>query len=312
MKKWFKRLGLGFSFAVPLMLITYALTYSIGIQPVYAANPVESMQLQTQELPDCATCHPALVQSWEAGYHSQSMSDPLFKESWEAQGKPVDCLNCHVTGYDEETGTWQSDGITCLACHPTITAKHPAEPIEINHSPDMCGNCHSETYFEWQVSTHGQKGLSCANCHDPHATTLKMETSASLCSTCHKGLSTSYTHSQHNAQGLVCVDCHMESIEKDSGGHLRKDHSFFVSLDTCNRCHANQLHDPGLFQPQAAQVNPVDAMAAVEDVQVSGMPQPVKPTAFALLAGLVGIALGINLAPMLEKWSRRRRGENNE
>ena len=56
------------------------------------------------------------------------------------------------------------------------------------------------------------------------------------------------------------------------------------------------------------QVNPIDAMASVEDVQVSGMPKPVNPTAFALLAGLVGIALGINIAPYLERWGMRRKG----
>jgi predicted CXXCH cytochrome family protein len=300
MTKLIIRLGYGLLFAIPLMLISYALAYAAS--DGQASSTVSQQQGQQQE---CAACHPAVTEAWQGGRHSQAMTDPVFNQAWEAQGKPVECLKCHVTGYDETSGSWQSEGITCLACHPALTANHPAQVGEVNASPDLCGDCHTDTYFEWQVSMHGQKGLKCVNCHDPHATSLKRETSSTLCAACHKGLSSSFTHSQHNAQGLVCIDCHMEPVG-DAVGHTRQDHSFFVSLDTCNTCHSNQLHNPGLTQPVKAQVNPVDAMASVEDVSVSGVPRPVSPLGFAILAGLVGIALGINIAPVLERWNRRR------
>ncbi len=300
MKDWIKKIGLGLVFAIPLMLVSFALAHAAN----GSFQVQEDQAVQTQ---DCATCHPALAESWENGHHGQATVDPVFKNSWELQGKPAECLKCHVTGYDEVNGTWESEGITCQACHPSIGDKHPGEAVTVDLSADVCGKCHTETFFEWQVSMHGQKGLKCANCHDAHSTTLKRDASASLCAACHQGLAASFTHSQHDAQGLVCVDCHMEPISAE-GGHSRKDHSFFVSLSTCNRCHSNQLHDPGLVKLDQEQVNPIDAMASVEDVQVSGMPKPVNPTAFALLAGLIGIALGINIAPYLERWGKRRKG----
>lgn len=298
MKNVLKKIAYGLAFAIPLMLLSYALAYA-------ANGTVQDLEEKSEGTPACATCHPALVESWQSGHHGQATTDPEFKNSWEAQGRPADCLNCHVTGYDEVSGNWESDGITCQACHP-VTENHPGEAVAVDLSPDVCGKCHVETFFEWQVSMHGQKGLRCANCHDAHSTQLKKETSATLCGACHQGLAASFTHSQHDAQGLVCIDCHMEPISAE-GGHNRKDHSFFVSLSTCNRCHSNQLHDPGLVSLEQTQVNPVDAMASVEDVQVSGVPKPVNPTAFAILAGLVGIAIGINLAPYLERWGLHRK-----
>lgn len=302
MKHWGMRLLYGIVFAIPLMLISYALTYAAGSQ---SGLVVEEHALSMGVEADCANCHSEIVQAWGSGFHSQALNDPVFQSSWEEQGKPGECLDCHVTGYDEMTGTWQEDGITCIACHPSISDSHPQEPIDVNHSPDLCGDCHKDVYFEWQASTHGQKGLGCTNCHDPHGNQLKMGTASTLCSTCHRSLSQSYSHSQHNLQGLMCTDCHMAGIG-DNGVHLHKDHSFFVGLETCNACHTNQLHNPTLYQPQAFNVNPVDAMASVEDVQVSGIPQPANSASFALLAGLVGIGIGVALAPWLEKLSHKK------
>jgi len=309
MSKWIRRLGYGLLFAIPLMLITYALAYaSEGV----SANevPVQELRMSysliAEGLPDCATCHKEVVEAWSGGYHSQALEDPIFNEAWESQGKPGECLECHVTGYDLVSGTWEADGISCIACHPTISEGHPIEPADVNHSPDLCGNCHTDMFFEWQASVHGQKGIACVNCHNPHGNELKMESPEKLCSACHRTLSEEFAHSQHNLQGLTCIDCHMAEMEGDPN-HPHKDHSFYVGIKTCNNCHSNQLHNPGLFQPQENNLTAMDAMASVEDIQVSGVPKPVNPTAFAILAGLVGIGIGIAIAPWFENRNRKKR-----
>ncbi len=50
---------------------------------------------------------------------------------------------------------------------------------------------------------------------------------------------------------------------------------------------------------------PVDAMAAVVTAPVSAEPQPVSPVGFAIVAGLIGLAVGMVAAPWLEKVYRK-------
>ncbi len=308
MNNLLRRIGYGFFFAIPLMLITYALAYAadgVADEPEAAVIMLETGGQLASDQPECATCHGEIVDAWSNGIHSQALSDPIFAEAWDQQGNPRECLGCHVTGYEPSTGLWTSDGVGCAACHPSIGEGHPIEPATIDHSPKLCGDCHTDMYFEWQASTHGKKGIGCANCHDPHGNMLKVESKEKLCSACHRTLTEEYTHSQHNLQGLTCVDCHMAVMEGDPN-HPHKDHSFYVGIGTCTSCHTSQMHNPGLFQPQASNLNAMDAMASVEDVQVSGIPQPMNPTAFSILAGLVGIGIGIAIAPWFEKRGRKK------
>ncbi|NIW44695.1 MAG: hypothetical protein GWN30_08005, partial [Gammaproteobacteria bacterium] len=80
---------------------------------------------------DCKSCHPAFYEVWENGLHGQAWSDPAFQNAWQDQGEPVECLVCHVTGYDSTTNTWDSDGITCLRCHNPVPANHHGEPMPV-------------------------------------------------------------------------------------------------------------------------------------------------------------------------------------
>ena len=49
----------------------------------------------------------------------------------------------------------------------------------------------------------------------------------------------------------------------------------------------------------------VDAMAAVVTAPVTTEPQPVSPFGFAIVAGLIGLAVGMVLAPWLEKMYKK-------
>ena len=87
--------------------------------------------------------------------------------------------------------------------------------------------------------------------------------------------------------------------------HGEKDHSFFVSLDTCNGCHVYQMHDPVSVHEVEATEEPLDPMISAEESSVLATPSPVNPLGFALLAGLVGLAAGVVLAPWLERFQNR-------
>ncbi len=296
LKKLTIRFGYGLLFAIPLMLITYVMAQ--------ASDPPQAKPTSQE---DCKSCHQAFYESWEIGAHGQAISDPVFQIAWNEQGRPGECLECHVTGYDPINITWKYDGITCEACHSPIPENHPLEPMTADRTGHLCGDCHTETYFEWQVSAHSQRGLDCTGCHDPHATGLKAETGAMLCASCHRERSSNFTHSAHSEQGLTCANCHLADLgQSKAEGHSGKDHSFFVSLSTCNSCHVYQMHDP--IEVAAEQPTPQpDSLSAVESMQVSEQPMPVSPAGFTFLSGLVGIALGVIIAPWIERLQRRSR-----
>jgi predicted CXXCH cytochrome family protein len=297
MRMFFTRLLYGLLFAIPLMLLTYALAQ---------ASPVgqESVPGQSPQGQECQSCHPAFQDAWEKGMHGTSGNNPAFLKTWKDQGEPEECLACHVTGYDPETKTWQG-GITCESCHQPIPANHPLEPMPVDRTSKTCGNCHKETYFQWQASVHRQNDLDCSVCHDPHSNSLKTETSDTLCASCHKARSSNFTHSEHSQKGLVCADCHMGDVAEDiTQGHARRDHSFFVNLNTCTKCHKYQMHDPVAVHPEEVATT-LDPMASVESLSVVATPSPVSPLGFALLAGLVGLAAGVVIAPWLERFQNK-------
>lgn len=295
MKRWLFRIGIGLAFALPLMLFSAALAQA-GALPQGKQPPPEK----------CQVCHEDFQAAWESGSHGKAVEDPKFEEAWRDQGRPESCLSCHTTGFDPDNGTWTTDGITCEACHAPFTENHPEEPMPSDRSASLCGTCHAETYFEWQVSSHRKSNLACVDCHDSHGTTLKEENSSKLCATCHRDRASNYTHTAHSQMGLTCADCHLAPLNSELGeGHAARDHSFNVKLSTCNECHAYQMHDPVEVHRDQPTPQAVDALASVETVKVSAVPEPVSPIGYALVTGLVGFAGGMIFAPWLERWYRK-------
>jgi hypothetical protein len=294
------RLVYGLVFAVPMMLLSYALAS--------AQAPVEQGPQQTEL--NCTACHSSFQRAWEKGAHATASTNTNFMEVWEEGGSLPSCLSCHVTGYDPLTQTWTSDAITCVACHnPEAAPNHPRDAMPADQSSNLCGDCHQETYFEWQVSAHRESGLNCVGCHDPHMTALKRENSLGQCSACHRGRASNFAHSEHSNQGLTCAECHLAELPNHLGeGHARLDHSFSVRLSTCNACHAYQMHDPAEVHPESSPPTPVDSMSAVESLVVTPEPMPVSPIGFATLSGLFGLAAGVILGP----WFERRARKNNQ
>lgn len=298
MKTIISRIIYGALFAIPLMLLTYA--FAQASPPMQEEQPAETPTEQ-----DCKSCHPAFYETWESGLHGQAFDDPAFQKAWVEQGSTVECLTCHVTGYDSTDRTWESDGVSCQRCHNPIPENHPAEPMPVSHSSELCAECHTETSFQWGVSVHAQNDLGCETCHDPHGSQLLAADSSELCASCHQARSSNFSHTAHSEEGLACTDCHMTDLTTDGVEvHGEKDHSFFVSLDTCNGCHVSQMHDTTMVHEEPADEE-LDPMVSAEVSSVLASPQPVSPIGFALLAGLVGLAAGVVLAPWIDRFQHR-------
>jgi predicted CXXCH cytochrome family protein len=330
MKKFIHRLLIGLFFALPIAGLVLFFTQtsadaripsSQDAQPTPAAFPVVTYDT-------CVKCHENILNKWTHGPHGQALSDPVFANAWETQGKPGACLVCHATGYDPATGSFKAEGVTCEVCHNPIPANHPVDNIPVDNTPDLCGRCHSDPRFateNWKLSAHYQREMTCTVCHDQHSAGMKTAPGESepkadasaLCENCHKDAMQNFPTSKHAEAGVTCVNCHLGfNISSPSNGqasfdemHKAPDHNFKASLETCNKCHVNQMHAPGEAVAAAAimaeviggtpTAEPTPVVAPVP--QVESQPFPVSPAGFAVMAGLLGLACGMVLAPWLER-----------
>ena len=94
------------------------------------------------------------------------------------------------------------------------------------------------------------------------------------------------------------------------------DHSFNASLASCNTCHAEQMHKGESAAVEGTSIPLEISTVETEHASVTPEPDPVSPIGFSALAGLLGLAGGMVLAPWLERWYQRvvkhEREDNNE
>jgi predicted CXXCH cytochrome family protein len=286
----------------------------------------------------CVDCHKDIQDNWQMGPHGQAMTDPVFVAEWNNQGKPGACRVCHATGYDPATGAAKAEGVTCENCHSPIPPNHPVDNMPVDKSPDLCGRCHSDTRFateNWQMSAHYKRSMTCSVCHDAHSAGMKQIDGApvsadasDLCANCHKDAMKNFPTSKHSAAGVTCVNCHLGfNVGPDTTGkldfisaHRAPDHNFTAKLETCNKCHADQMHSPGQAAAAAAikveqaggTATPEPTAAVTPIPHTTTQPAPVSPVGFAAMAGLLGLAGGMVLAPWLERAYRKGKGAKND
>lgn len=273
---------LGNRFIMILIVITAVFTLAGGIWLAVLMRP-QNLPAQTAHKGDCASCHAKTYADWHKGAHGDAQAKnslaqgtnclachkqspvmvdastkvdgaaPSFKDFWVKEGMPNNCLDCHVTGYDKVTNTWKSDGIACQACHGIIPQNHPEAVVSVNKSEDTCRACHTDNRFDWgkwKDSVHFKNSITCVDCHNPHTTSLKSSgtTQASyseLCASCHKKLADTSEHSSHKEIGVTCIDCHLGDPKGNDDFHKLPDHDFNAKIETCNKCHVDQMHFAG-------------------------------------------------------------------
>jgi hypothetical protein len=268
---------------------------------------------------DCGSCHEAVQIQWAGSTHARALSDPIFQEAWLAQGNSPDCLTCHTTGFNPVTKHYEQEGIACVTCHSPIAEEHPLQLMPTNPSSRLCGECHLDTYEEWEMSGHGQKELACIRCHNPHSTNLKKSDAQAVCQACHRSEVHFFSFTMHAQEGILCTDCHVRVSPTTLGeGHGQRLHTFRVDLKTCMTCHGDNMHyptDKALGASRGEQAfRTGNSLAVVEELAVftggapvSMEPNPVGPWGFALIAILIGMGAGVICAPWLDKWYRAHR-----
>lgn len=153
---------------------------------------------------------------------------------------------------------------TCAVCHARRTALTnefvPAEGFDQHFLSVLL---RPELYFEdgqikdevyeynsFRQSKMFAKGVTCSDCHEPHALKLRGDVQA-VCLQCHEGgRYDATTHHHHSGNGQVrCVDCHMPQ-KAYMVVDPRRDHSFRVPRpdlsvsygvpNACNQCHTGK------------------------------------------------------------------------
>ena len=277
-----------------ILLIAAVTTVVVGlcmVENAYAAGPEPQ-----QQPPDCTTCHADRAKQWETSRHAQAFSSAEFKKTWDAGKNQPDCLACHTTGFDVNTGKYKQEGVGCSTCHKPGPNGHPGGPMSVADSAEFCGTCHTSTYHEWQKSGHGQANLACSSCHDMHSTELRFKTTADLCSSCHKERANQAGMPMDNTAG-ACTNCHMYNITKGANaeGKAPTGHSFVMGTDACQRCHKDNIHvahkvistappQPGTDKPIQ---QPVASRVAAAAPAASNMSSALPGAAGGLIGGLL-------------------------
>jgi hypothetical protein len=267
---------------------------------------------------ECIGCHEGLRNHWDDSSHAQAFDDTVFQQVWKEQGEPRECLACHTTGYDPATGTYFSEGVDCLACHNPIVGDHPDQYMPTDVSSRLCGECHVETFSEWQDSNHAQEDMSCGQCHNPHTADLRVDDTQALCETCHKDETHYYAFTGHASEGLLCTDCHLDVNDTTIGeGHGSRHHTFKVDLHTCNSCHEGDMHSAveqqAAISDSSTQVacyrTDTVRMPATPEQEVYSEPQETtNPMVYFLPAG-IGLVFGMIVAPWTGDLIRHRKGD---
>ena len=280
---------------------TLSIAFLVGLSFWVVGAKAENQNYQ-ELTPDCQGCHEVIREHWEEGSHCQAFVNQAFQSAWNLKDQPAECLTCHTTGYDPATNSAEYEGVACTVCHTPANDNHPLEVMPTKVSSRDCGNCHIDTFAEWEMSVHAQENLSCNNCHNSHTASIKGDDSQRLCQSCHNDKVHYFGNTTHAQEGLLCIDCHLTITDTEMGdGHGSRLHTFSVNMDTCAKCHIDTLN---LESTKIDGDDEILQSGLLPDFETTTMEQPdnVSPIGFAILGTLIGMAVGMLLSPWLEKW----------
>ena len=220
----------------------------------------------------------------------------------------------------------------CARCHarrrPIVDPYPYGRPFLETHQPALLvdGLYHADGQILGEVYEYGsflqsrmrRAGVTCSDCHEPHALRLRADGNA-LCGSCHLPArfdSPAHHHHPTGSDGARCVSCHMPA-RTYMGVDARRDHGFRVprpdltvtvgTPNPCGGCHAGRSaawametirawHGPG-WAPRPSFASALDAgrrasLDAASQLATlatdRGEPGIARATALALLPGFPG------------------------
>jgi len=221
----------------------------------------------------CEACHGPGSQHLEWA-KQQSSIWALFKRKDDGNGLAVDVSGRQkpdrIKQMQQSTSLTFKEGTelkTCAVCHARRTAlTNEFVPAEGFDQHFLAALLRPELYFEdgqikdevyeynsFRQSKMFAKGVTCSDCHEPHALKLRGDVQT-VCLQCHEGSRYDATaHHHHAGNGQVkCVDCHMPQ-KNYMVVDPRRDHSFRVPRpdlsqryavpNACAQCHRGKDAD---------------------------------------------------------------------
>ncbi len=210
---------------------------------------------------DCAECHDEATENFVVSFHGRALargtpgspdcikchskkSDPHAIQALDFRSAENSCRLCHTT----ETGRYDSsvhfaaaqegkESPGCVSCHPTHAKSLPPSAGAIDQ---LCKKCHVDAMEELKQGAHKlgedflQGPMSCASCHDVHATHKPKLDKGIIesCNNCHPGYDEQFSGSVHELllrdDKMSCLSCHKTHQATDTP----KDKDF-----GCGACH---------------------------------------------------------------------------
>jgi cytochrome c7-like protein len=134
-------------------------------------------------------------------------------------------------------------------------------PVYAQKVHELCRNCHTEQFEDFQKHKHFAKGLSCDACHGPSAEHRAANGAAppdrvaaadqqpALCGACHPAPAKAYSSSKHGQLVLARSEKKAASCTLCHGIHAQRTSEQMKAQ--CERCHAQLVPGHPKFAAQA-------------------------------------------------------------
>lgn len=203
-----------------------------GTTPTPTTAPTETLVVK-----ECIECHPDKRDTLIGSPHAHAYDNPTFQEGWASLDHKGECLLCHTTGYQEATGEYIKEGVSCEACHGAANPQHPAVEYPVRSEKESCGTCHPAILNQTQLSGHTKDvDAGCVNCHDPHSQKPLFENPDNLCKECHKedlAAMDKVLSDLHLRENITCASCHTLDVPHTFLYNVRQEDvtSFMTGFD---------------------------------------------------------------------------------
>ena len=219
--------------ALPRRLLVLATLLAAAATLPARADDAPAVSYSKKGADTCLTCHddnPVVM-----GIFRTPHGQPNDARSPFGKGQ-LQCEACHGPGGNHTKKVKKGE-----TRPPMIRfGRDSAAPVSVQNG--VCLACHEKSMSaEWHAGPHAANDVTCASCHDSHATkdpVLSARTQADVCYTCHVAERSQFLkpYAHPVKQGKVaCSDCHQPHGTSAKGQLVKS-----TLNDTCYQCHADK------------------------------------------------------------------------